>query len=167
MSEGTRDVRTIATGVLCLGIGFGCWWTYFDFVGDRLPRTSRGAVSAWMFSHMPTTLTIAAAGAGMASLVEHAHDARTPTASSWLIASAIAGLLISLLTAMRSLADHERLAHVYRPLTPWLLAAAGAALVLGALRPAPWLLALGLVALLTATWWVAFLRLLGGETPTS
>jgi low temperature requirement protein LtrA len=123
MSQATRDVRTIATGVLCLGIGFGCWWTYFDFVGDRLPRTSPRAVSAWMFSHLPTTLSIAAAGAGMASLVEHAHDGRTPTASSWLIAAAIAGLLVSLLTAMRSLDDHERLAHVYRPLTPTLLAA--------------------------------------------
>jgi low temperature requirement protein LtrA len=164
MSEATRDVRTIATGVLCLGIGFGFWWTYFDFVGDRLPRASPGAVSAWMFSHLPTTLTIAGAGAGMASLVEHAHDGRTPTASSWLIASAVAGLLLSQLTAMRSLADHERLAHVYRPLTPALLAAAGAALVLGALHPAPWLLALGLVTLLSATWWIAFLRLLGGAS---
>lgn len=167
MSHATRDVRTIATGVLCLTIGFGCWWTYFDFVGDRLPRTSPRAVSAWMFSHLPTTLSIAAAGAGMASLVEHAHDGRTPTASSWLIAAAIAGLLVSLLTAMRSLDDHERLARVYRPLTPTLLAAAGAALVLGALHPAPWLLALALVTLLSATWWVAFLRLLDGATPTS
>jgi hypothetical protein len=56
------------------------------------------------------------------------------------------------------LVDHERHPRVYRSLTPALLAAAGAALVLGALRPAPWLLALGLVALLSATWWVAFLR---------
>jgi low temperature requirement protein LtrA len=158
MSNAARDARTIATGVLCLGIGFGCWWTYFDFVGDRLPRSSRGAVSAWMFSHLPTTLTIAGAGAGMASLVEHARDGRTPTALSWLIASAVAGLLVSLLTATRSLVDHERHPRVYRSLTPALLAAAGAALVLGALHPAPWLLALGLVALLSATWWVAFLR---------
>jgi low temperature requirement protein LtrA len=167
MSDATRDARTIATGVLCLAIGFGFWWTYFDFVGDRLPRTSPGAVSAWMFSHLPTTLAIAGAGAGMASLVEHAHDSRTPMATSWLIASAVAGLLVSLLMAMRSLIDHERLTRVYRPLTPALLAAAGAALVLGALRPAPWLLALGLVALLSVTWWIAFLRLLGDARPTS
>ena len=158
MSAAGRDAHTIATGVLCLGIGFGCWWMYFDFVGDRLPRPSRGAVSAWMFSHLPTTLTIAGAGAGMASLVKHAHDGRTPTALSWLIAAAVAGLLVSLLTATRSLMDPERQARVYRPLTPALLAAAGGALVLGALHPAPWLLALGLVALLSATWWVAFLR---------
>ena len=106
--------------------------------------------------------TIAAAGAGMVSLVEHAHDARTPTASSWLIAGAVAGLLVSLLTAMRALDDHERLAHVYRPLTPALLAATAAVLVLGALHPAPWLLALGLVAMLSATWCLAFLRFLQG-----
>jgi low temperature requirement protein LtrA len=164
MSQAERDFRTVATGVLCLGIGFGFWWTYFDFVGHRLPRTSPGALSAWMFSHLPTTMTIAAAGAGMASLVEHAHDGRTPTASSWLIAAAVASLLVSLLTAMRSLGDHERLAHVYRPLTPALLGSAAVALVLGALHPAPWLLALGLVALLSATWCLAFLRLLAGAT---
>ena len=167
MSGAARDVRTIATGVLCLGIGFGCWWTYFDFVGDRLPRTSRGAVAAWMFSHLPTTLTIAAAGAGMASLVKHAGDGRTPTALSWLIAAAVAGLLVALLTATRSLIDHERQARVYGPLTPAMLAAAGAALVLGALRPAPWLLALGLLALLSATWWVGFLRPLSDARPAS
>lgn len=103
----------------------------------------------------------------MASLVEHAHDGRTPTASSWLIASAVVGLLVSLLMAMRSLGDHERLAHVYRPLTPALLGAAGVALVLGALHPAPWLLALGLVALLSATWLLAFLRLLQGARSTA
>lgn len=158
MSQAERDVRTVATGVLCLGIGFGFWWTYFDFVGHRLPRTSAGALSAWLFSHLPTTMTIAAAGAGMVSLVEHAHDARTPTASSWLIAAAVAGLLVSLLLAMRALGDYERLAYVYRPLTPALLAAAGVAVALGALHPAPWLLALGLVVLLSAAWWLAFLR---------
>ncbi len=167
MSAAARDVRTIATGVLCLDIGFGCWWMYFDLVADRLPRTSPGAVSAWMFSHLPTTLAIAGAGAGMASLVKHAHDGRTPAALSWLIAAAVAGLLVSLLTATRSLIDHERQARVYRPLTPALLAAAGAALVLGALHPAPWLLALGLVALLSATWWVAFLRPLTAARPAS
>jgi hypothetical protein len=41
---------------------------------------------------------------------------------------------------------------------------AGVALVLDALHPAPWLLALGLVTLLSATWCLAFLRLLAGAT---
>jgi low temperature requirement protein LtrA len=167
MSQAERDFRTVATGVLCLAVGFGFWWTYFDFVGDRVPRSSTRAVSAWMFSHLPTTMTIAAAGAGMVSLVERAHDGRTPTASSWLIAGAVAGMLVSLLTAMRSLDDHERLAHVYRPLTPALLAATAAVLVLGALHPAPWLLALGLVVVLSAAWCLALLRFLQGADSTT
>ena len=40
------------------------------------------------------TMSIAAAGAAMASLIEHAHDARTPPGTAWLLAGAVAlGLL--------------------------------------------------------------------------
>jgi hypothetical protein len=34
----------------------------------------------WLLSHLPITMSIAAAGAAMVSLIEHAHDARTPQA---------------------------------------------------------------------------------------
>jgi len=35
-----------------------------------------------MIGHLPVTLAIAASGAAMVSLVEHAADARTPAATS-------------------------------------------------------------------------------------
>jgi low temperature requirement protein LtrA len=40
------DFRTVATGVLGLSIAFGFWWTYFDFVGQRLPRRDAGSLVA-------------------------------------------------------------------------------------------------------------------------
>ena len=52
LSEVERTVRTVATGVLALMIGFGFWWTYFDFVGGRLPGET---APAWRHSGCTAT----------------------------------------------------------------------------------------------------------------
>jgi low temperature requirement protein LtrA len=146
------DAMTILTGLLALVIGFGLWWIYFDIVGRRLPRSSRGSIAAWMLSHLPITLSITAAGAAIVSLVEHAHDPVTPAATAWLLSGSVALGLLALILAARSLEDAVRLASVYRPLTAALAVGAAVALLAGWLAPAPWLLALLLVAILSALW---------------
>src|SRR5712692_5076490 len=78
------DGLTIAVGLLALCIGFGFWWIYFDLVGRRLPRDGP-ALTNWVLSHFPITLSIAAAGAAIASLIGHAHDARAPAETAWLL----------------------------------------------------------------------------------
>ena len=60
-------------------------------------------------------------------------------------------------------AGFERLAVVYQPLTVALLAGAAAAIVVGATRPAPWLLVLLLFAILTALWLFAVSRFLRAD----
>jgi hypothetical protein len=62
--------------------------------------------------------------------------------------------------AERTLVDAERLAVVYRPLTLALVAGAAVAIAVGWIRPAPWLLALLLVAILSALWFFAVSRFL-------
>ena len=84
LSLAVHDLTTIATGMLALGIGFGFWWIYFDVVGRRLPREDGRSLANWLLSHLPITLSIAAAGAGMTSLIFHAHDAVTPASTAWL-----------------------------------------------------------------------------------
>jgi low temperature requirement protein LtrA len=155
MSAAEIDVKTIATGSLALIVGFGIWWLYFDLVGRRLPRRDRGTISTWMLSHVPITGAIVAVGAGMVSLIEHAHDPATPPATAWLISGATAISLLALIVTERSLADAVRLASVYRPLSLALAAGAGVALLAGWLAPAPWVLALLLVAILTVLWFFA------------
>jgi hypothetical protein len=135
-----------------------------------MPRDDRGVLATWMLSHVPITLSIAASGAAIVNLVEHAHDPATPATTAWLLAGAVAiGLLAMILTA-RALEDAVRLDMVYRPLTILLALAAAAALVVGWLDPAPWLLAVGLVAILTVLWFFAVARLIragewGGARP--
>jgi low temperature requirement protein LtrA len=152
------DFRTVATGVLGLSIAFGFWWTYFDFVGRRLPRQHGGSLLLWLYSQLPIALAVAAAGAGMVTLIEHASDARAPEPLSWLLAGSVSALLIALVATIVSLADYRRLAAVYRPLVLALLLGAAAALAIGWARPAPWLLAILLDLILIAIWSFAFAR---------
>lgn len=165
LSEIERTFETVATGMIGLMIGFGIWWTYFDYVGRRLPSPDRQ--SLWMASHLPITMAITASGAAMISLVEHAADERAPAATAWVLTGAVAVALVSLVGAMYAVRDFERLSSIYRALTPAMLLAAGAALLAGWARPAPWALVLVLVAVLSAPWWVAVDRWLRLEDPNS
>ena len=152
LSQSTRDVTTIATGMIALAVGFGFWWIYFDVVGGKLPKPDGPALANWMLSHYPITLSIAAAGAGMVSLIEHAHDDTSPEPTSWLLSGAVAVGLVFLIPTWRALADSSRLASLYRPLWIATVAGAAASLIVGWTRPAPWLLALLLVVVLGIVW---------------
>jgi low temperature requirement protein LtrA len=155
LSAAKHDLITIATGMVALVIGFGLWWIYFDVVGGRLPNSDGRAISNWIVSHCPITLSIAAAGAGMISLIEHAHDARTPATTAWLLTGAVAVGLLALIVTANALADARRLAAAYRPLTAVTAIGALTAAGVGWARPAPWLLAALLVVILSTLWAVA------------
>jgi low temperature requirement protein LtrA len=163
LSGAERDAKTIVTGVLALWLGFGFWWIYFDLVGRRLPRADGGAWSSWAISHLPITLSITAAGAGMVSLIGHAHDATTPAGTSWLLAGAVATGLVALVLTEQALVDAERLVLVFGPLPLALGGGAAAALLVGWARPAPWLLALLLVVILSVVWGFAVSRFLRAD----
>ncbi len=155
LSQSTHDFTTISTGMIALAVGFGFWWIYFDVVGGKLPKPDGRALANWMLSHYPITLSTAAAGAGMVSLIEHAHDGSTPASTSWLLSGAVAVGLVCLIPTWRALADASRLSSVYRPL--WMATVAGAVtcVIIGWTRPAPWLLGLLLVVVLGFVWAVA------------
>ena len=116
ISEGERTALAVATGMIGLMIGFAFWWTYFDFVGDRRPHADGGRLTHWIFGHLPVTVSIAATGAAMVRLVEHAGDDRAPTATAWLLSGAVALGLVSLIMIIRTLADYVRFPNAYQPL---------------------------------------------------
>jgi low temperature requirement protein LtrA len=145
---------TTGTGWLCLGVGFGIWWNYFDFVGRRPPRPGLGVRGIWLVSHLPLSMSVAAVGAGMVSLVEHASDSRTPSGTSWLVGGAMALLCLSLAVIVSLVPQRAGARFVPRSL----VGAAVAALVPAAAHPRPWLLAASLLALLALVWIEAFVR---------
>jgi len=155
---------TIAVGLVAVVVGFGAWWTYFDFAGGRHPRPERHASMHWVLGHLPLTAAIAAMGAAMVSLVDHAHDGRTPAATAWVLCGGTAVVLVATMLLAASLQAWDRDRGLYRPLARTCAIVAVACLALGAARPAPLLLALGLVLLLSIPWGLVVARRLASGT---
>ena len=153
-----QDLVTIITGIVSLVIGLGLWWIYFDIVGGRPARGEGPAITTWILSHLPATLAIAAAGAAMVGLVEHAADSVTPASTALLLAGAVAAVFISEIVTVQSFVRDERDRAIYRPLLSAMVVGAGVSIVIGFLPLPPWGLALALNALLLIVWIVAALR---------
>ena len=155
----------VVTGMLGLMIGFAFWWSYFDFVGRRHPRQVALHRTRWMFGHLPVTLAIAAAGAAMVSMVEHATDDHVPAGTAWLMSGAVAFGLVWLVLIARTLEDYERMPELYGPVAGTLITAASLVLFIGWWQPAPWLMLLAIFMVLSATWFTAAYRWMNLEDP--
>jgi low temperature requirement protein LtrA len=160
---------TLAVGLVAVVIGFGAWWTYFDFAGGRHPRPERPASVQWILGHLPLTAAVAAMGAAMVSLVDHAHSSRTPAATAWVLCAGAAVVLGATMLLAASLQAWDRDRALYRPLARTCAAVAAAFLGVGAARPAPLVLGLALVLLLSIPWGLAVVRRLanGADSPTT
>lgn len=117
-----------------------------------------------MTGHLPLTAAVAAMGAAMVSLVEHAHDGRTPVATAWVLCGGAAVVLCATMLVAASLRDWRRKRALYRPLARTCAAVAVACLGVAAARPAPLALALALVLLLSIPWAVAVAHRLAGSS---
>jgi low temperature requirement protein LtrA len=155
---------TLAVGLVAVVVGFGAWWTYFDFAGQRLPRADRAASVQWILGHLPLTAAVAAMGAAMVSLVDHAHDGRTPAATAWVLCAGTAVVLGATILLAVTLQAWHRDRGPYRPVARAGAAVAVACLVLAAARPAPLALGLALVLLLSIPWGLAVARKLADAT---
>ena len=154
---------TLSVGLVAVVVGFGAWWTYFDFAGNRAPRPERAATVEWMFGHLPLTAAVAAMGAAMVSLVDHAHDGRTPVATAWLLCAGTAVVLAATMLVAASLRAWRADRGLYGPLARTCAAVAVVCLGVGAVRPAPLVLGLALVILLGIPWGLAVARRLTDE----
>lgn len=151
LSEAHRDGVTIITAFFALIIGFGLWWNYFDRAGRRLPHEDmRGVI--WIIAHLPLTMSIAAAGASMVNIIEHAADIQSPVVSTWLLTGAVALNLVSLAIISPTLQDYDRFKPIYRPMSFVMILAAGLSLLVGLWRPTPLVLVITLAALLSLVW---------------
>ncbi|MFE1464610.1 low temperature requirement protein A [Streptomyces nigra] len=158
LTDTERGALVTTTGLLGLAVGFGFWWNYADLVARRMPRETGHSLATWIFVHLPLSMAVAAAGAGMVGLVEHAADERTPVAVSWLMGGSVAVMLVTIVVLLPTLSDYDRRPSLRTSVQTALTTAAVGALVVGWARPVPWLLALALLLLLFASWVFAFVR---------
>jgi len=82
-----------ATAVLGTLIAISLWWVYFDSVSHHLPIAGPMMVSAWLYLHLPLTMGIAAVGAAVLNVVEHAGE-HLPPEVRWLLVGAISVVLV-------------------------------------------------------------------------
>lgn len=150
----------MATAFLALIVGFGLWWNYFDWAGRHLPNEDRGGAYIWAVAHLPLTLSIAASGAAMVGIIEHATDSHTPETSAWLLTGAVALGFVSMVVIIRSLEDYQRLRAVYDPIMVAMLLAATVSLAIGYWQPAPLVLMASLAAIHFTVWFVGIWRLM-------
>jgi low temperature requirement protein LtrA len=155
---------TLSVGLVAVVVGFGAWWTYFDFAGHRHPRPKRTASVQWIFSHLPLTAAIAAMGAAMVNPSDHAHDGRTPAATAWLLSAGAAVVLCATMLISATLQAWQQDRHFYQPVARACAAVAIACLAVGAARPAPLVLGLALIVLLSIPWGIAVARRLTDQT---
>jgi low temperature requirement protein LtrA len=158
-----RTARTIATGMVGLTIGMGMWWNYFDMLGRRVPGQRGERLAGWLFSHLPLTMAIAASGAAMVSLVEHASDSRTPTGAAWLLSGSVALMLAGVTLATRALPVDAFPPGMSRQIAPTFLVAAVVIVAAGAVRPSPLVLVATVSVVLALTWlWLFVVYLASG-----
>jgi low temperature requirement protein LtrA len=164
LSSRAINVLTMAVGLVAVVVGFGAWWTYFDFAGGRRARTERSASVQWMIGHLPLTAAVAAMGAAMLSLVDHAHEGRTPAATAWVLSAGAAVVLGATMLIAATLQAWDRDRTLYRSLARICAVVAVACVGVGAARPAPLVLGLALVILLSIPWGYAVVRRLASGT---
>jgi low temperature requirement protein LtrA len=152
IADDGRSPIAIVTGILGLGIGFAYWWSYFDLVGARRVRSERGALSRWLVGHLPVTMTIAATGAVMVSMVRHASGGHAPPPAPMVLSLSVAVGVLALVFIATSLTDWQEQAPLYRSVSVALAGTALAALLIGWIAPPPWLHILVLTLLLGAVW---------------
>jgi low temperature requirement protein LtrA len=90
---------TAALGML---IAIGMWWIYFDFISHHPPAAGRATIARWLYLHLPMTMGIAATGAAVLNVVEHAGEPLT-TEVRWLLVGAIALALVCIAILMRTI----------------------------------------------------------------
>jgi hypothetical protein len=117
-----------------------------------------------MIGHLPLTAAVAAMGAAMLSLVDHAHQGRTPAATAWVLSAGAAVMLGATMLIAATLQAWDRDRTLYRSLARICAVVAVACVGVGAARPAPLVLGLALVILLSIPWGYAVVRRLASGT---
>ena len=146
-----RSVVTIVTGIVCLHITFGLWWTYFDTTKSSGPRNDPPTVAMWFYAFIPLCAALAATGAGMVLLIEAADAARAPARVAWLLSGSVAVIAIATSFIASTLEAPRRRAQL-EGTVPALRLGAAVALAVPFVPGPPWLTAALLAILLFVLW---------------
>ncbi len=118
------------TALLGMMVAIGIWWVYFDFLSQQNPRGGRNSTIIWAYLHLALTMSIAAVGAAIRNVGEHAGD-HLPDDVRWLLVGAVAMAFITIALLMRNLDNQNRYWHIYQVGSNIVMAAGFAVALLG------------------------------------
>ena len=108
-----------AVGITGVVMAAGLWWVYFDNLEGSVVRRDPHKVhdwhpTAWIYSHLPLTVTLTMAGIGVEELViaSAGHDFHAE--HRWLAASGVAGAYLSMAMILVSSSSPDRTMHFGR-----------------------------------------------------
>jgi len=101
-----------AIGAIGMLVAIGLWWLYFDFISHRLPRKGSTWLPIWMYAHLPVTIGVAATGAAVINVIEHA-DQPLPIEVRWLLVVSIAIVLLGIALLIQTLENQEHFQKSY------------------------------------------------------
>jgi low temperature requirement protein LtrA len=64
-ATGGLTAAAILNGAIGMGIGFGLWWVYYDFVGRRIPFPPLPIQLAWLYLHFFLLIGLVVVGVGV------------------------------------------------------------------------------------------------------
>lgn len=137
--------RVGLAGLLTLGVVFGLWWVYFDYIARRRFRSGPWWLTAWSYGHLPLVMALAALSPAAAQAI--ALEALTPGVR-WLLAGTVAGALAAMAWLEGTLARDPHEPTDPRLTIPLKLVTSLLALGLAALELETLTLLLGLLGLL-------------------
>ena len=158
LSAGPTDPLRLAVGLIAVLIGFGSWWTYFDFAGHREVASAPRASVSWMLTHLPLTAAVAAMGAAMVRLVQDSGASRVAASTGAVLGGGALLLLVAMVGLVTTLTAWDEHSHLMRPIALACGLSGGLALAVGLLRPPPLLFVILLLACFMGPWIFAVLR---------
>lgn len=142
-------LRTVAQATLGLGIGFGLWWVYFDFIARRPTRPLFSVALSWVYLHLLTLTAIVTIGVAIADALGAGEDGTLPSELRVLLLSGVAAALL-FMALLEPTLDRRPGEPSHRQLSPALKIAPAAFLVAVTLSGVPLTTSSALVVALLA-----------------
>jgi low temperature requirement protein LtrA len=132
-AEGHSPITVLRFGLGMLLV-FGFWWIYFDYIARRHPSAVLWRRLTWNYTHMLLLAGITAVAALLVHIVGLEGEALTDT-PRWILLGSYAVVMVAKAVIIRMLEPEKLVVIPDRLSAGWMLAAAGAALLLGLLQP--------------------------------
>lgn len=114
------EYKVLLAALLALGVSFGFWWTYFDFIGRRYPKPNIYSNIIWSYTHLPLAMAIASFGASVTNIIGVENSLSNAQVYHVSVSAALTFIVIGILefTLKR---NHDEPTHkIYSPLLKFL-----------------------------------------------